>query len=108
MELGEFESYAALLKAKIEENKDAFEAVAYGTGNVGQGKRVDLLSGAANDQKQQEQKQYDELLEQLVGYEDQRKNIIEKYQREREQLVKTVTRHRSPNSISSCARTLTR
>jgi len=88
VELGEFESYAALLKAKIEENKDAFEAVAYGTGNVGQGKRVDLLSGAANDQKQQEQKQYDELLEQLVGYEDQRKNIIEKYQREREQLVK--------------------
>lgn len=85
-QLGEFESYAALLKASIADNEESFTAVAAGDATGGQAARVRLLEQERREEKARQQQQYDELLAGLITYQERRNLIIEQYQAQREQL----------------------
>lgn len=86
-QLKEFDSYAEFLKAKIKENEEAFTAVGGGTATGGQTDRVKLLNQEDDAEKKLQAKKYDELLAQLMDYEQKRNKLIEDYQEKRRQLI---------------------
>lgn len=86
-ELAAFETFAALLKSKIEENKDAFEAVSAGTADQGQADRVKLLNENYQEERDQARKNYEELLKDYQTFAQKRKLLKERFDREYKQLL---------------------
>lgn len=86
-QLGEFDSYAALLKQKAADNAVSFTAVAEGNNTGGQAERVRLIDGAIDEEKRKEARKYNELLASLMSYEQKRSKIISDYQEKRRILL---------------------
>lgn len=86
-QLGEFDSYADLLRQKIADNEESFQAVSTGTNTAGQAERVRLLEQELKDERQAQQDSYNDLLASLQTYEEKRNRIISDYQARRAQLL---------------------
>lgn len=86
-ELAAFESYAALLKQKVNDNKDAFDAVADGTATKSQTERVRLLEEEQREVKLATRKNYEELLKEYQTYFQKRKMLTERFEREYKELL---------------------
>jgi len=86
-ELGEFETFRDYLQDIIKRNEAAFEAVAYGTNTGGQGDRVDMLTDLANTEKRIQAEKLNDLLAELMTFEEKRKLLTEKYNAERQKVL---------------------
>ena len=85
--LGEYDTFLKLLKQRIEENQDSFDAVADGTATEAQAERVRILEQLLRIETRNQQQQYNELLSSLQSYEQKRQRIITDSQAKVNQLL---------------------
>lgn len=85
-ELEAFKTYSDFLQSKLDENKEALDAVASGNASGSQRERVDLLRAAANDEAAVEQRKFDDLVARLLTYQEKMLKIEEQYLEKEKQL----------------------
>lgn len=90
-ELGGFESFSSYLNSIAEQEAEAFDAVDKGKATKIQQERTEGIKKAMVEEKQAEQKKNTELLALLIGYEQERKNLVSKYNEERAKIPKDAT-----------------
>lgn len=86
-QLGAFDSFAALLKDKIAQNQEAFDAVANGTATGAQIERVEALKRAQDEQRQAQAENFRKMLADLQNFEQQRNLMIARFEADRQQLI---------------------
>lgn len=88
-EMGGFEKYIDYIKALEAQEGDAFKAVGDGSGTAQQEERVKIIKKEKEEAVASEKKKQVEVLAMMVTYDQQRKNLINKYETERAGIVKT-------------------
>lgn len=86
-ELKKYHDFAAVLRQEVINNQSAFDAVEDGTATAAESERVRLLQAAKKEEQKIETDKYFTLLEEYMAYQEKRKVLIERYQKEYSQLI---------------------
>jgi hypothetical protein len=84
-----YETYLDYLKKITADNKDAFTAVSAGSATGGETERVNLLKKASEDERRIQIKKFNDLLADLMSYEEKRNLLIERYNQQRKLLIES-------------------
>jgi hypothetical protein len=84
-----YETYLDYLKKITVDNKDAFTAVSAGSATGGETERVNLLKKASEDERRIQLQKFNDLLANLMSYEERRKLLIQRYNEQRKLLIES-------------------